>query len=211
MIKAVVFDLDGTLTRPFLSFSQIRQEIGVSEGKLSLLEQITLMPEAEKRRALEILNRHERAAVENAELNPGAAELMDFLRGRGIRSAVVTRNSDQSTFQVLAKLGLTVQRVITRDSGLPLKPDPAPLIHLAREWGLNPDEILMVGDYRYDLEAGRAAGTLTCLVTNGRELDYRDRADVCVNTPGELIRVFETMSKELGRLSPESANLGVDS
>lgn len=205
MIKAVAFDLDGTLTRPFLDFEAIREEIGVSEEGRSLLEQIAEMPAAERERALSILGRHEAAAVEEAELNRGVLELFAHLERHGVRRAVVTRNTEQSARAVLRKFGLSVHLLISRQSGLPLKPDPAPLSALLEQWRLRPFELLMVGDYRYDLESGKAAGVRTCLVTNGGEPRWPELADHVVNFPGELIAVLAELG--VGR-GPEERTAG---
>lgn len=191
MIGAVVFDLDGTLTRPLLNFKLIRLEVGVEEDRLSLLDQIGSMPEDRRKRALEILERHEREAAHNAEVNRGAKELLEYVGGRGLRTGIITRNSDQSTFMVMEKLGIEVDRVITRDSGLPIKPDPRPLLALAKEWGLEPGRILMVGDYRFDVECGKKAGAVTVLVTNGREVKETGGPDHLVGFPDEVIGLLE--------------------
>src|SRR5438132_1173223 len=47
----------------------------------------------------------------------------------------------------------------------------------ARAWGLAPAEIMMVGDYLYDLQAGRNAGTRTALVTHGKVWEFAHLAD----------------------------------
>ena len=206
MLQAVCFDLDGTITRPTLDFNRIRSEIGPllsAAGEGTLLDQIGRLPEVERDRALEVLYRHERTAAAQAELNDGVVELLAFIRGRGLRTAIITRNSDATTRATLVRLGVSFDRVLTRDSGLPLKPDPAPLVHLCAEWALPPRSVLMVGDYRYDTEAGRAAGTLTCLVTNGRDADP-GAADWVVRTPGEVIAVIEEADGGAAAARPEN-------
>jgi HAD superfamily hydrolase (TIGR01549 family) len=185
MIKAVVFDLDGTLTRPVLDFAAIRAEIGLVPDGRSIVEQMDELPEAERRRAWAIMEEHEERAAEEAELNAGVRELFAEIARLGLRTAVVSRNSSRTAARALKRLGLDIPRVICRDAGLPLKPDPAALLLLLGEWGLAAAELLMVGDFRYDVEAGRAAGALTCFVTNGHEADDGG-AHYRVATPGEL-------------------------
>jgi HAD superfamily hydrolase (TIGR01509 family) len=206
MIKAVVFDLDGTITRPFLNFKQIRMEVGVLLGRQSLLDQIESMSEAERKRGLAILEHHENEAAVNAELNLGVRDLMAYVRSHGILSAVVTRNSENSTSVVLEKLKVSFDRVITRDHGLPIKPDPAPLLELAREWRIEPSEMLMVGDFRYDVECGRAVGARTCFVTNLNDISDNGSPDYIVSNPGEVIDVL----KRAGHAS-EGAAIKMDS
>lgn len=195
MIRGVAFDLDGTLTRPFLNFKQIRLEMGVSLGRESLLDQIESMSEEDKSNALEVLARHEEAAVKNARLNHGVPELFDCIARLGLFSAVVTRNSDKSTHEVLDKLGCKFEKVITRDSAVPIKPDPASLLSLAREWGIETVEIMMVGDHIFDMQCGIAAGSVTCFVTNGNEVDNACSCDHTVSVPGDVILILEELLK----------------
>lgn len=198
MLQAVCFDLDGTITRPILDFNAIRSEIGplvAPGGNGTLLDQILAMPEAERDRALAVLHRHEEEAARRAQLNDGVLELLEFLRRRQLRTAIITRNSAAMTTVTLRNIGVRFDEVVTRDSGLPLKPDPAPLVHLCRQWRVHPGRVLMVGDYKYDTEAGQAAGTLTCLVTNGREA-RPDAADYVVRTPGDVIEVIRKADEE---------------
>jgi HAD superfamily hydrolase (TIGR01549 family) len=196
MIKAVVFDLDGTITRPFLDFKEMRAEMGVDQGRQSLLDLIAAMPEPRRSEANAVLTRHERMASENAEFNRGARDLLDHVAGRSLRSGILTRNSEQSTRRVIARLSIRVDGVITRDTGLPVKPDPAGILRLAEQWRIDSGEVLMVGDYLYDVEAGQRAGSLTCLVTNGQEPGYECRPDFRVEFPDEVIAIVEDL---LGR------------
>ena len=197
MIKAVVFDLDGTLTRPLLDFKRIRAEIGVPFGKQSLLDQIEPMTEAEQARAHAILEKHERRAAQNAQVNEGVNELLAYLKSHGVPCAIVTRNSAQSTEFVVATLGIEVERIITRDSDLPIKPDPAALLSLMRSWSVAPEEVLMVGDFRYDVECGKAAGAITCFIDNGLEASDDGGPTYRVGYPGEVILLL----KQLGHYS----------
>jgi HAD superfamily hydrolase (TIGR01549 family) len=193
MLKAVVFDLDGTLTRPVLDFALIRAEIGLAADGRSIVDQMDALPGAERARAWAIMEAHEERAADVAELNAGVRELFEGISRLGLRTAVVTRNSSRTAARALGRLGLAIGRVIARDAGLPLKPDPAALRLLMREWELTPAELLMVGDYRYDVEAGRAAGALTCFVTNGNAGDDAG-ANYKVSTPGELGPILERLA-----------------
>jgi phosphoglycolate phosphatase-like HAD superfamily hydrolase len=56
-----------------------------------------------------------------------------------------------------------VADIIGRDEALP-KPDPDGLLRLAHGWDVDPGDLVMVGDYRFDLDCGRAAGARTVLV-----------------------------------------------
>jgi phosphoglycolate phosphatase-like HAD superfamily hydrolase len=58
--------------------------------------------------------------------------------------------------------------ILTRESPGRPKPHPDGVIDAARRFGVERGEVLMVGDYVFDIEAGRAAGASTALLTNGR-------------------------------------------
>jgi phosphoglycolate phosphatase-like HAD superfamily hydrolase len=65
--------------------------------------------------------------------------------------------------------GVTIRdfaAVITRDESLP-KPHPDGVYEAARQMGLSTGEIMMVGDFRFDVMAGNAAGVKTVLLANG--------------------------------------------
>ena len=79
-IKAVIFDLDGTITAPYLDFDKIRTEIGLDPDAGPLLEEMGKMTGADRKRAEEILYKHEHLAIEYSVLNTGAGETLNRLR-----------------------------------------------------------------------------------------------------------------------------------
>ena len=189
-IRAVLFDLDGTLTRPFLDFARIRADVGLPEP---LLESMLALPDGpERRRAFEILERHETEAAEHSELNDGARELLTALGAR-LPLGLVTRNSRRSTLRTLEKHGLAFAGIMTRDDG-PTKPNPDPLLALCARFEVRPSDAVMVGDFRLDVQAGLAAGTRTVLLTNGRPAAWLGdiRPDHVIHRLQELRGILET-------------------
>ncbi|MDX1299298.1 MAG: HAD-IA family hydrolase, partial [Pseudomonas sp.] len=87
--------------------------------------------------------------------------------GRGCRLGILTRNAHELALLTLRAIGLddcfAVADVIGRDEAPP-KPDPGGLLHFAKAWQVAPSELVMVGDYRFDLECARAAGARSVLV-----------------------------------------------
>jgi HAD superfamily hydrolase (TIGR01549 family) len=188
-IRAVIFDMDGTVTRPYLDFRAIRAAIGVPEP---LLENMLALPEgADRERAFAILDRFEEEAAEASELNDGAQEVLSFLALRGIPSGLVTRNSRRSTDRVLAKHGLAFGMVVTREDA-PAKPRPEPIWMICEKLGVRPPDALMVGDFKFDIAAGRNAGTRTALLTNGKRPAYLSEIppDHVLDRLADLIRLF---------------------
>lgn len=169
-IRLVVFDLDGTITRPFLNFRRIREEIRLPEPLLENM--MNLPPGSARDRAFAILEHHENEAAERSELAEGAVDILNFLRQRGIPVGLVTRNSRRSVSRVLEKHNLTFDLVVTREDA-PLKPRPEPLCLVCNRLGVPPAEALMVGDYKYDILAGQAAGLRTALLLVGDRRSFR--------------------------------------
>jgi HAD superfamily hydrolase (TIGR01549 family) len=163
VIRGIVFDLDGTLVDSRLDFDAMRCEMEL-QPTLPILEAVAGLPPARAERCREILERHEREGAERATALPGAMELLEILSCRGISCAIATRNSRQITELTLRRLGLPVAIALTRDDG-PIKPDPWAIGQACARWGIAPREAVMVGDYRFDIECGRAAGSRTVLLT----------------------------------------------
>jgi HAD superfamily hydrolase (TIGR01509 family) len=175
-IRGVVFDLDGTLVVQELDFEAMRREIGLPSGT-PLLEALERMDDAGREAAVAVLRRHELAAAETAQLNPGVAAFLDWLAARRIPRAVLSRNMREAVLKVLDRCGMSFDLVLAREDA-PYKPNPEGLWQICAAWGLAPVEVLMVGDYLYDLQAGRGAGTRTALLTHGRTLPFAHLADV---------------------------------
>jgi HAD superfamily hydrolase (TIGR01549 family) len=166
---AVIFDMDGTLTRPYLDFRAIRAAIGIAEPLLENM--LALPPGPDRDRAFEILDRFEEEAAEASELNDGARDVLSFLAGRAVPLGLVTRNSRRSTDRVLRKHALSFGIVVTREDA-PAKPRPEPIWMICEKLGVQPPHALMVGDFKFDIAAGRNAGTRTALLTNGKTPSY---------------------------------------
>jgi HAD superfamily hydrolase (TIGR01509 family) len=163
-IAGIIFDLDGTLVESALDFAAMRLEMGLPPGR-PILEALALLPATKATRCRDILHRHEQAGAERATPVAGIPELLARIDARGLRRAVFTRNSRRATERALAR-GLHFDHIVTRDDG-PVKPDPWAVLYLCRLWQAEPERVLVIGDYRFDIEAGRNAGARTLLYTRG--------------------------------------------
>ncbi len=96
-------------------------------------------------------------------------QLLTDLAGRGLHLGVMTNDSEVSARAQLEGAGILEQFsfIAGADSGHGAKPDPAPLTAFATAHGLQPAEVVMVGDSTHDLVAGRAAGMATVAVLTG--------------------------------------------
>ena len=143
--KAVIFDLDGTITQPYFDFDAIRQEIGLAPDSGPLLESMEKMTPQQRAEAERILHYHEKRAVAESKLNPGAEQSLSALRAAGIQIGILTRNKRDNAFAIARKHNLQFDAVIGREDG-PVKPDAFGVLQLCRQFGVEPRETLLVGD-----------------------------------------------------------------
>ena len=190
MKPAIIFDLDGTLTVPYLDFDAIRAEIGLPPGPI--LESMERISGAERARAQDILDRHEREAAENSTLRDGAAETVGRLRERGLPVGILTRNTRQRTRYVLDKHGISVDAIRCRDDGA-VKPSPESVRRLCADLGVDPKRAWVVGDHPYDIQAGAGAGARTVFMLGDREApDHAAQADHVIRRLEELLALVES-------------------
>lgn len=171
--RAVLFDMDGTITQPLLDFPRIRREMGLDDEPI--LEAMARLDPSRRAQCEHILLRHEDHAAENSRLNDGCRELLDWLHAHAIGTALITRNSRRSVERVLAKHGLRFDVLLSRDDA-PAKPSPEPLWLALKELAArrssttpwHPREAWMVGDGHHDIEAGLSAGVATVWLSHGK-------------------------------------------
>lgn len=161
--RAVIFDLDGTLTEPLLDFDAMRAEIGLAP-KLPILEQLDSADAETRARADAILRRHEREAIAKATLADGCTEVLAHLDALRVPAAILTRNVREVVDTFVTTFGFSFAAVYTREDGPP-KPSPAGVHALCEAMKVAPAETLVVGDYKFDILAGLRAGCHTALVT----------------------------------------------
>ena len=165
-IRHWVFDMDGTLTIAVHDFQRIKQELAIppDDDILSHLAALSAEVAAAKH---DWLLAHERALAEQAQAAPGAVALVRALHAAGCRLGILTRNARELAQVTLKAIGVgdmfATDDIIGRDEAEP-KPSPAGLRGFVARWQVDPAQVVMVGDHRFDLECGRAAGTRTLLV-----------------------------------------------
>jgi len=191
-VRGIVFDLDGTVVDSALDFDAMRREMNLPVGR-PVLEALVEMHDDEARRCRAILDRHERAGADRAVPISGVIEFLRLLDECGVRRAVWTRNGRDATLATLRRLNLTFDRVVTREDA-PAKPDPSAIWGICDAWQIDCREVVMIGDYRFDLEAARRAGIRGVLFTDGaepHECDGHELADFHFRSfaaAGELVR-----------------------
>jgi HAD superfamily hydrolase (TIGR01509 family) len=183
-LYAIAFDLDSTLTRPYLDFKKLRRQLNLPEG--DILQWLNQLPLPEQSQAQAIIEAFEQDGVENVEWNDGAQETLQTVRDLGFPLAIVTRNSRSSLLAVCHHLHIEVDVLVAREDAPP-KPDSACIHHTASQLGVATSHLLMIGDYRHDMDAGRAAGAMTALLTNGQTPTWPVEADLVIERLDELL------------------------
>ncbi len=165
-IRHWVFDMDGTLTVAVHDFAAIREALEIPPAD-DILTHLAALPVAEAAAKHAWLLEHERDLAIGSQAAVGAVELVRELAGRGCKLGILTRNARELAHVTLQAIGLAdcfaEPYVLGRDEAPP-KPHPGGLLKLAEAWDVAPAEMVMVGDYRFDLDCGRAAGARTILV-----------------------------------------------
>ena len=163
-IRGIIFDMDGTLTAPDLEFAKIKQAADI--GDVDLLDYLRTATGREYVRIHKLLMRFEAGGVASARLNRGARTVLRYLAQHRFPTALLTRNSRKSVAGVCEKLKFKFDLIITREDG-PHKPAPEPIWRIAKHWQMRRAELLMVGDYQWDLLCADNAGIPCAVLLNG--------------------------------------------
>ena len=180
----IIFDLDGTITEPYIDFDAIRFEIGIASG--TILEALQEMDAPARKRAEEIVLRHEWEAARNGAIYDDAAEVLSKCRDGGLRPALLTRNSRPVVDFILRRHSLGFDAIRTREDGA-VKPSSVQVRSILDELRGDATHAWMVGDYLYDIVAGEGAGCHTVLMVGcGGVPEYGGRAEFVIRRLSEL-------------------------
>ncbi len=187
-IRGVIVDLDGTMLHTaqdlHITINRMRADLGL--GPLTLDTAISFVGKGAEnlvRKSIgvdfsagEVELRFQEAMAlfekhyfdingEFATAYPGVHEGLREMQAKGLRLACVTNKPIAFTLPLLKKTGLRdyFEIVYGGDSFAKRKPDPVQLLHVCKDFGLSPSEVVAIGDSINDSQAARAAG---CKVLN---------------------------------------------
>lgn len=215
-IKAVLFDMDGTLLDTAPDFIAVCQAMLTAHGLPPIPDQriadvvsggaramvaatFAMDPEAEGFETLrqEFLDRYQDHCAVFTRPYDGIPELLETIEKARLIWGVVTNKPVRFAEPVMQQLGLAERSavLICPDHVTRSKPDPEMLLLACSRIGVDPQQVLFIGDDLRDIESGRAAGTKTAAVSYGyihpEDNPAHWGADVIVDHPRELLAVLE--------------------
>lgn len=176
-VRGIIFDLDGTLVDSRLDFDAMRLEMGLPNG-MPILEGLAEIPAGlERDRMIAIMRAHEFKGADEAEPMAGVFDFLALIRNRGILAAVLTRNSREVAERTIGRWNWSFSQLVAREDAPP-KPDPAGPLLISSRWGIPASEIIVIGDYLFDIQAGQRAGMRSVLFAPNEIPEYANVADV---------------------------------
>jgi len=214
-IKAVIFDLDGTVAIFNLDYKTVRALVkgylmnrGVPGSILSLKETVFEMlrktelwaEHSGKSKkflddvlcdASDITERFELEAAGNTSLLPGVVDTLKALREMGLKIGLCTINSERSVNRILERFGIAAlfDVVISRNQVRHVKPDPEHLKAALKVLGVSPGETVVVGDSRVDMQSAKELNAVAVGLPTGVstvEQLMSSGADYVVTSMGDL-------------------------
>ena len=209
--KAVLFDLDGTLLdsapdmlaavnamralrdRPAMTLEALRPH--VSKGARAMVGASFPDVDADTREGWipEFLDHYRRELGLHGRPFDGVEDLLSAIEAAGSRWGIVTNKPEYLARLLLPRLGWDTRcAVLLGGDSLPVrKPHPEPLLHAARQLGVEPADCVYVGDDERDIVAARHAAMPSVVALWGYRLDEDDplawKADRMVESPRDLL------------------------
>lgn len=215
MKHAVIFDLDGTLLNtlgdlraatnhalevrglPPHSMEEIRQFIGNGIRLLICRAMPEGTSEAEIDAALDDFKAYYAAHIHDRTVPyDGIPQLLTALRKRGIKVAVLSNKIDSASQQLIEYFFPEKTDVVFGEHvGVPRKPDPTSCRMVMQQLGVQPEQVLYVGDSGTDMQTAKNAGLYAVGVTWGfrsKEVLLKYGANVLVHRPEQILQILDS-------------------
>jgi len=216
-VKAILFDLDGTLVDTFemivgafnaaispvtgksYSDAEVIARFGIPDSQM-IRRELSSHPNDVADRAVEVYHAYYAQNHGSVCVFPGIGELLAELKRRGVPMGVMTGKGVRSARITLEALGLadTFGAVVTGEDVARQKPEPDGPVEAARQLAIAPAECAFVGDSPADVGAGKAAGMVT--VVAGWHPVYLEEVrklgpDVWAQQPRDVLRLIHSTSE----------------
>ncbi len=220
MIKAVIFDFDGTLAD---TLDALREGINltmehygfplhtnedikrfINKGARTLVQlslpedkqgdEVFLDEALEKYREC-----YSKVYLHTESAYNGIPEAIEALRAKKIKLAVLSNKPDAFTKSLCKSIFGDVFEIILGAGVFPHKPDPAAAHHIAKEFGIKPDECAFIGDSDVDMKTANNAGMFALGVAWGfrdKNVLFEAGAAAIADRPEDIIKIIEGGVKE---------------
>ncbi|MGQ4891783.1 MAG: HAD family hydrolase [Candidatus Njordarchaeia archaeon] len=216
-VKAVIFDLDGTLIQPIpVNWDLAREKIkeffgkfdvdivtrpllkGIKRGALELERRGIMSQKIAIRNSYEILDIYEVATANMVKPVTDLDNLLGKLKNEGCKIAIVTLNGKKFVNIALDKLGIRkhFDLIVTRDDVEEPKPEPDQILCVLRKFNISGSEAVMVGDRPADIIAAKKANVHPVGVKTGefgeKEL-YEAGAEYVIESIENLLNIVNCL------------------
>ena len=226
-IKAIIWDLDGTLidfkinsVKARMKAIKVLRDYGIPKEKLSI--EISILENVKSSRVIfnelgfssekikEITNEVNNAVIQveheaaiKATLTKGIDQVLEFAKKKGLKQAVFTYNTHTNARISLetANIFNYFEVIVGRDDTKNLKPHPDHLKHICEKINVKPDQIVVLGDTGRDIEAAINIGSrsiaLNTKIPNYLKRDMFSKADKIIEPEEIPSKLIETLEKFL--------------
>lgn len=213
MIKACIFDMDGTTVNTINSIAYFannalgkyglkpieteRYKVLVGNGARTLVTRMIEAVGGDEKQLEKVLEEYNTTYDNDfmylTEAYPGIIKLLENLKESGIRTAIVSNKPHSTALKVSNKLfgEKLIDICYGARDGVPLKPDPTAVLKVMEELEVKPEECLYIGDTAVDMKTGKAAGAYTIGVLWGfrtREEMENAGADEIIDSPENILK-----------------------
>ncbi len=220
-IKAIVFDLDGTLVDFKIDYAAARERVknylkslGIPDEYLvnqpiflSLEKAVNYLKnvkncEEEIKKVKEEVNRivseYEFKAAEEPTLKYNAKETLYAIKKFNLKLGLFTINNRKVTENVLEETGIRdlFTSIVTRDDTVEIKPNEGHFLKVVKDLNIEPDETIVVGDTIYDFQAAKKLGALTIGVEGLYDAVYlkkEGKTDYVIRELSEIVEIIKNL------------------
>tara|TARA_B100000809_G_scaffold95005_1_gene93646 strand:+ start:3095 stop:3745 length:651 start_codon:yes stop_codon:yes gene_type:complete len=210
-IEGIIFDLDGTLVNSiediadsmnvvlensdYPTHSYNIYETFIGSGIRNLVSKAipdSVKTEVEIERVFaSMLDHYKDNCTNKTAVYPGVIELLNTLKSKDLKMAVLSNKADALTKKVVAeKLPTLFEPVLGLTTEALKKPNPEVVLGICKSLGLNIKKTLYVGDSNVDIQTAKNAGLISIVVTWGfqpKEILLAENPDYIIDTPQELL------------------------
>gem|GEM_PF-99986 len=213
-IKAVLFDVDGTL----ISLDYIIEGINKTAEKLGL-KKLTkkeiysnivgyhledklkkIYPELTPEKIKEFRKTYHEIYKEiNVKPFPNALKTIKEIKKMKIKIGIVTTKSKTTAKEALEEIKVNYGVLITNDDVNKIKPSPEPIIKACEQLKVKPSETIMVGDHNFDMQSAKKAGAIAIAIDSGAKTEQellKEKPNYLIHDLIEVIKIIKKINNE---------------